>query len=56
MSLNDRLRLHGRTALVTGASRGIGAAVARMFAAAGADVAVLGRSRQNLEEVAAAVG
>ncbi|MFF0321174.1 SDR family NAD(P)-dependent oxidoreductase [Nonomuraea angiospora] len=55
MSLNDRLRLHGRTALVTGASRGIGAAVARMFAAAGADVAVLGRSRQNLEEVAAAV-
>ncbi len=33
-------RLDGRTALVTGSSRGIGAALARGLAAAGADVAI----------------
>ena len=44
--------LNGKTALVTGASRGIGAAIATGFASAGADVAVLARSKADLESVA----
>lgn len=39
------------TALITGASQGIGAATARAFAAAGANVAVLARRREPLETV-----
>ena len=47
--------LVGKTALVTGASRGIGRAIALAFASAGADVAVLARNRELLTEVAAEV-
>ena len=43
--------LQGRIALVTGSSRGIGAAIARRFAAEGARVAVHGRDRDALAAV-----
>jgi NAD(P)-dependent dehydrogenase (short-subunit alcohol dehydrogenase family) len=48
--------LAGLHALVTGAGRGIGAAIARSLASAGADVTLLGRSRADLEAVAAELG
>ena len=43
-------RLSGRTALITGASRGIGAAVAKRFAAEGAHVILAARTVGGLEE------
>lgn len=51
----QRFRLDGRTALVTGASKGLGAAMAEAFAAQGARVILVARTRHELEEVASRI-
>ena len=48
--------LHGKVALVTGASRGIGRSVAVSLAKAGANLALTGRDESALEETRLAVG
>jgi NAD(P)-dependent dehydrogenase (short-subunit alcohol dehydrogenase family) len=53
--MSELFSLHGRHAVVTGASRGIGRAIALRLAEAGADVTVLARSAGALEEVAAEI-
>jgi NAD(P)-dependent dehydrogenase (short-subunit alcohol dehydrogenase family) len=51
MAASDTSRLADRLALITGASRGIGRAVARRFAAEGAHVILLARTKGALEEL-----
>jgi len=48
----DAFSLDGKIAIITGGGRGIGAACARTFAAAGADIAISARTPDQLELVA----
>jgi 3-oxoacyl-[acyl-carrier protein] reductase len=50
------LGLHGRVALVTGASRGIGFGIARALVDEGARVAVSSSSQERIDEAAAEIG
>ncbi len=50
------LGIEGRVALVTGASKGIGAGIARELASEGARVAVASRSRERIDATAAEIG
>ncbi|KIN63118.1 20-beta-hydroxysteroid dehydrogenase [Sulfitobacter noctilucicola] len=48
--------MQNKTVMITGASRGIGAATARVFAAAGANVALLARSQEAIADLAGEIG
>jgi 3-oxoacyl-[acyl-carrier protein] reductase len=53
MTQRDSASLQGQLALVTGAARGIGAAIARLFAERGASLLLLDIDRESVESVAA---
>jgi 7-alpha-hydroxysteroid dehydrogenase len=48
----DRFRVDGRAAIVTGAGRGIGAAISVALAEAGADVVLVARTKEQLDATA----
>lgn len=48
--------LEGRTAFVTGASRGVGAAIARELAGSGARAGLAARTRSSLDQLASEIG
>ena len=50
------MSVQGKTVMITGASRGIGEAAARAFAAAGANVVLVARGQDAIVEIAGSIG
>ncbi len=50
------MSVHGKTVMITGASRGIGAAAAQKFAQAGANVVLLARGQDAIARIAVEIG
>ncbi len=55
MTPNQLFSLEGKVALITGASKGIGEAIARLYAASGAKVIINSRKQEDLDAVAASI-
>jgi len=55
MTTSNPFALTNKAALITGGGRGIGAGIARAYAEAGAAVALVSRTKEQVEEVAAAI-
>jgi dehydrogenase/reductase SDR family protein 4 len=53
--MNSLFDLSGKVAVITGASKGIGEAIAKIYGAAGASVVVSSRKKESVDEVANAI-
>ncbi len=56
LDINHLFNLSGKVAVITGASKGIGKDLAYLLAQAGADIAIVARNKQQLEEAAHEIG
>jgi dehydrogenase/reductase SDR family protein 4 len=55
MTANQIFSLEGKVALITGASKGIGEAIAKAYAACGAKVVINSRKQEELDKVAESI-